>query len=48
MMVSNDAKKMCMKYNIKESTPISISIDDIDVKLNTSLPMVYKINEIMS
>jgi hypothetical protein len=48
MMVSNDAKKMCMKYNIKESTPISISIDEIDVKLITSLPMLNKINEIMS
>ena len=48
LMVSNDAKKMCMKYNIKDSTPISISMDEIDVKLNTSLPMVYKINEIMS
>ncbi len=48
MMVSNEAKKICMKYNIKESTPISISIDEIDVQLNTSLPMVYKINEIMN
>ena len=48
MMVSNDVKKMCMKYDIKESTPISISLDEINVKLNTSLPMIYKLNQIMS
>ncbi len=27
MMVSNENKLMCIKYDIKESTPISISID---------------------
>jgi hypothetical protein len=37
-----------MKYDIKESTPISISLDEINVKLNTSLPMIYKLNQIMS
>ena len=36
MMVSNEEKKMCLKYDIKESTPISINIDQVNVKLNTS------------